>query len=108
MAIDMSAPEPDSQPPNIPWAAVAQDELDSEGEDPEMHVYGARYNTRGKHLMLQVGTKTDFRPEKDTSHNAALVLIRVYDPDRSLKSTVLEVRSKYIRKALQLVIGNYP
>ncbi|KAF4990646.1 hypothetical protein FDECE_14311 [Fusarium decemcellulare] len=110
-----SANNTPSQPPHNDLAAleVANEEKekdDSEGEDCELHAYELRHDNRGEDVTLRVGTTCEYEPPEDKSHRAALVLIRDYimGETKQLRSTNLEVRSKYIKKALREVIGTYP
>ena len=89
--------------------ACLDDTLDDEaGEICELHVYENRYNSRGLMVTLRVGAMDELPAEILRNPHAALVLVRTYDQSRTLKNTTLEIRSPYMRKALQDVIGSYP
>ncbi|KAI1130525.1 P-loop containing nucleoside triphosphate hydrolase protein [Nemania abortiva] len=79
----------------------------SDGEDCEIHYYEERFDTQGERVCLRVGTKSAIEFEKPKSHRACLVRTRVYDSDRELIHTRLEIQSRYVHKALQEVIGPY-
>ena len=88
-------------------ASVIQEEVYSDGEDSELHVYETRLDTRGEEVCLRAGTKTKFTPPKRKSHRACLVLNRYFDQDGKVYSTQLEIQSQHIIKALRKVIGTY-
>ncbi|OAG03183.1 P-loop containing nucleoside triphosphate hydrolase protein [Paraphaeosphaeria sporulosa] len=78
------------------------------GEICELHVYETRFNSKGEEVVLQVGAKEELDTEEIRSPDAALVLMRCYDESKVLESTILEIRSPYIKKAMVDVIGKYP
>ena len=84
---------------------IQEEEVDSEGEDCELHVYERRYDTRGEEVFLRAGTKSNFTPPKGKSHRACLVLNRHFDRRGKYLFTDLEIQSRHIIKALQQVIG---
>lgn len=89
--------------------ACLDDTLEDEGgEFCELHVYEHRYNSRGVRVTLQVGASDQLPIETHRNPHAALVIDRSYDYSRALESTSLEIRSPYMRKAMQDVIGAYP
>lgn len=88
-------------------ASVIQEEVHSDGEDSELHVYERRFDTRGEEVFLRAGTKTKFTPPKRKSHRACLVLNRYFEQDGQIFSTELEIQSQHIIKALRKVIGDY-
>ena len=84
---------------------VQEEEVDSEGEDCELHVYERRYDTRGEEVFLRAGTKSNFTPPKRKSHQACLLLNRHFDRRGNHLYTELEIQSRHIIKALRQVIG---
>ena len=86
---------------------VQEEEVDSEGEDCELHVYERRYDTRGEEVFLRAGTRSSFTPPKRKSHRACLVLNRHFDRKGRYLYTKLGVQSRHIIKALRQVIGTY-
>ncbi|KAM0797092.1 P-loop containing nucleoside triphosphate hydrolase protein [Usnea florida] len=89
-------------------ASVIQDEeIHSDGEDCELHVYERRYDTRGEEVFLRAGTKSKIMPPKRKSHRACLVLNRHFDREGDFFFTELEIQSRHIVKALREVIGEY-
>ena len=83
------------------------EEVNSDGEDCEFHVYETRYDTRGDQVILRAGTKSGFKPPRRKSHRACLVLDRTYNRQGKLLDTHLIIQSKHILKALRDVIGSY-
>jgi hypothetical protein len=73
----------------------------------EIRTYEARYNTKGERISLQVGTYREDR-DKDRDRDIAFVLTRLYDKHRELEDTKLEIRSPFVKTALQEVIVRYP
>src|SRR5277367_2794561 len=73
----------------------------------EIRTYEARYNSKGDRIPLQVGT---YREDKDNDrdYDIAFVLTRLYDKYRELEDTKLEIRSPFVKTALQEVIVRYP
>ncbi|RSL68710.1 hypothetical protein CEP54_002753 [Fusarium duplospermum] len=96
-----------SEPDGLEFVEEAEVD-DGGGVDCELHVYETRFDTRHDEITLRIGVKQEFEPPKERSHAAALVLIRSYDIDKELISTVLEVRSPHLRKALRKIIKSYP
>lgn len=80
----------------------------TEGRDCVVHAYDARYNPKAERIYLQTGYKLQMSAETNRSHKAALVLVRLFNPDKALRGMSLEIRSPYIRTALQEVIKSYP
>jgi hypothetical protein len=76
----------------------------------ELKAYEARYNSTGNRVVLQVGTQKLNRPENaiDRDHDSALVLIRYYNSKKDLEYTDLEIKSPYVKAALQNVVVDYP
>lgn len=88
-------------------SVIQEEEVDSEGEDCELHVYERRYDTRGDEVVLRAGTKSNFTPPKPKSRRACLVLSRHFDRRGKYLYTILEIKSRHIIKALRQVIGTY-
>ncbi|KAK8131641.1 ATPase family AAA domain-containing protein 3B [Apiospora sp. TS-2023a] len=87
-----------------------EDEYGSDGEDCELHIYEARFDTRGERVVLRAGTKHDLSsPVKKKSYRASLVITRHYSREnpRKVRHTELEIQSKHIIIALRKVIGTY-
>jgi hypothetical protein len=73
----------------------------------EMRTYESRYNSKGEKVTLRAGVRPiDLDAKWD--HNCAFVLTRIYDKYQDLESTQLEIRSPYVKKALQETIVQYP
>lgn len=87
---------------------IQEEEVHSDGEDCELHVYERRFDTRGDEVFLRAGTKSSFMPPKRKSHRACLVLNRHFDREGQFSYTELEIQSRHIVKALRKVIGTYP
>lgn len=77
------------------------------GLNCELLTYESRYNTRGERVLLQVGTRS-LDTDKTRDHDSAFVLTRIYDQYRELENTKLEIRSPFVKQALQDVIVRYP
>lgn len=88
-------------------SVIYDEEVHSDGEDCELHVYEERYDTRGEGVSLRAGTKSKFTPVKRKSHRACLVLNRHFTRQGELYYTNLEIQSRHIVKALRNVIGDY-
>ncbi|EPE28706.1 P-loop containing nucleoside triphosphate hydrolase [Glarea lozoyensis ATCC 20868] len=78
------------------------------GHNCEIHMYECRYNSRGERVFLQSGCRSELDEEPEDSIDAALVLTRYYSEDKKLDETTLDIRSPYIKAALEQVIGSYP
>lgn len=89
-------------------SVIQEEEVHSDGEDCELHVYERRFDTRGEEIVLRAGTKSSFMPPKRKSHRACLVLNRHFDRRGTFSYTELEIQSLHIVKALRKVIGTYP
>lgn len=87
-------------------ASDGQDEQPG-GLNCELRTYESRYNTRGQRVLLEVGTRT-LDTDRTRDHDSAFVLTRIYDQYRELENTKLEIRSPFVKKALQDVISRYP
>jgi hypothetical protein len=81
---------------------------DEEGEICELHVYERRYNSKGVSVTVEVGAMDRLPTDLQLNPLAALVLVRYYNTAKELTSTLLEIRSPYMKKALKEVIGSYP
>ena len=88
-------------------SVIQEEEILSDGEDCELHVYERRFDTRGEEVHLRAGTKIKFIPPKRKSHRASLVLNRYFDREGEFHRTQLEIQSRHIGKALRKVIGTY-
>ncbi|KAL8960229.1 MAG: hypothetical protein Q9193_003026 [Seirophora villosa] len=88
---------------------VEEEDLGSDGEECELHVYESKFDTRGEEVTLRAGTKSIQKPPKPQSHRACLVLTRQYSKKFRAKviSTDLEIQSQHIIRALRKVIGTY-
>jgi hypothetical protein len=73
----------------------------------EIRTYEARYNSKGERIPLQVDTYREDK-DKDRDRDVAFVLTRLYDKYRELEDTKLEIRSPFVKTALQEVIVRYP
>jgi hypothetical protein len=73
----------------------------------EMKTYESRYNSRGDRVTLQVGTRP-IDSDRKSDHASAFVLTRFYDRHAELEKTHLDIRSPYVKKALQETIVRYP
>ena len=105
--------EPETeQDADLDWQPPIQLNEEREKDPPglkcEIHTYDVRYNSKGEKIKLYAGERDALKPPRAPSHDSALVLTRFYDKDRQLERTELEVRSPYIKKALQDVIKTYP
>ncbi len=77
------------------------------GLNCEIKTYESRYDSRDRRIVLEVGTRSvDVHNNKD--HDTAFVLTRIYDKYRELENTQLEIRSPFVKKALQEVVVRYP
>src|SRR5450432_53924 len=72
-----------------------------------MKTYEYRYNSKGERVMLQVGMRR-LESDKNWDLAFAFVLTRYYDKYQELEKTQLDIRSPYIKKALQDTIVRYP
>lgn len=88
-------------------SVIQEEEVHSDGEDCELHVYENRFDTRGEEVCLRAGTKTKFLPPKRKSHRACLVLHRHFYRQGKFWYSELEIQSRHIVEALRKVIGNY-
>ena len=88
-------------------SVIQEEEVHSDGEDCELHVYENRFDTRGEEVCLRAGTKTKFMPPKRKSHRACLVLNRHFYRQGEFWYSELEIQSQHIVEALRKVIGNY-
>lgn len=92
--------------------AFAKAQVDDSGDGPglicEMKAYEARYDLRGKHVILQVGKSRDLRTEGDSDRDSALVLTSYFDRLEQLDYTELEIRSPHVIAALREVVVEYP
>lgn len=81
-----------------------------EGLDCQLHTYEVRTNSKGDKMLLQIGSTDEFpkESERGRSHTAAMVLRRIYNYERDLESTQLEIRSPHLKKAIRDVVGSYP
>ncbi|KAL8719666.1 MAG: hypothetical protein Q9181_008036 [Wetmoreana brouardii] len=86
---------------------VKEEEIGSDGEECELHVYESKYDTRGEQVILRAGTKSEIKPPKRKSHRACLVLNRQYDRQGKVSYTELEIQSRHVIGALRKVIGTY-
>jgi hypothetical protein len=89
-------------------SVIQEEEVHSDGEDCELHVYERRFDTRGEEIFLRAGTKSSFMPPKRKSHRACLVMNRHFNRRGTLLYTELEIQSRHIVMALRKVIGTYP
>jgi hypothetical protein len=80
----------------------------SAGLKCELKTYEARYNVRGERLVLQVNTRRAIEEDKDRDHESGFLVTRVYDKDKALEQTLLEVKSPHAKAALRSVISKYP
>ncbi|KAK8084452.1 AAA family ATPase [Apiospora hydei] len=90
--------------------AESEDDYGSDGDECELHIYEARFDTRGERVVLRAGTKRYLgTPAKKKSHRASLVVTRHYSRwnPQKVHYTELEVQSKHIIVALRKVIGTY-
>ena len=99
--------------PSISNIFTEQNKLDSDIEDDsagimcDMRTYETRFDSKGSRITLQVGTRhIDVETHRD--HEIAFVLTRKYDQYKELEQTTLAIRSPYVKKALQKVVGRYP
>ncbi|KAL8910025.1 MAG: hypothetical protein Q9171_004651 [Xanthocarpia ochracea] len=108
-----AAQEPQDEEPKQPnqeeqlAAVVKEEELGSDGEECEIHVYETKYDTRGEEVTLRAGTKSEIKPFKPKSHRACLVLTRQYSRRAEVLYTELEIQSRHVTRALRKVIGTY-
>jgi hypothetical protein len=87
--------------------ANAEGDKEVAGLKCEMKTYESRYNSRGERVVLQVGTRPiDSDVKSDSAF--AFVLTRIYDRYTELEKTQLDIRSPYVKKALQETIVRYP
>ncbi|KAE9362679.1 P-loop containing nucleoside triphosphate hydrolase protein [Stipitochalara longipes BDJ] len=99
MASPSSSENSDDPPVNV--------NTGSPGLRCEIRTYEARYNSKGLRIPLQVGSYREDR-DQDRDHDVAFVLTRLYDKYRELEDTKLEIRSPFVKTALQEVIIRYP
>jgi hypothetical protein len=90
------------------FAALDDGLYENEGANCEIHMYERRYNSRGEAILLQSGTRSEFAWATERSIEAALILTRYYSIRKDLETTVLKIKSPYIRAALKAVIRSYP
>ncbi|KAL8828845.1 MAG: hypothetical protein Q9170_006423 [Blastenia crenularia] len=91
----------------LAFVVVKEEELASDGEDCELHVYETKYDTRGEEVILRGGTRSEIKPPKRRSHRACLVLNRQYSRQAKVLYTELEIQSRYVINALRDIIGTY-
>lgn len=89
-------------------SVIQEEEVHSDGEYCELHVYERRFDTRGEEVFLRAGIKSSLMPPKRKSHRACLVLNRHFHRQGTFSYTELEIQSRHIVKALRKVIGTYP
>ncbi|KAL8713834.1 MAG: hypothetical protein Q9225_006684 [Loekoesia sp. 1 TL-2023] len=109
-ALTESLDEEEKQPTQeeqLASVVVKEEEIGSDGEECELHVYERKYDTRGEEVVLRAGTKSEIKPPKPKSHRACLVLNRQYNRRGKVIYTRLEIQSRYIIGALRKVIGTY-
>lgn len=83
-------------------------ESEGQGEACVLHTYDSRTDSRGESLLLRTGSKSEIQPEKERSHEAALILTRRFTASQKLQGTELEVKSRHIKAALRKVVRSYP
>lgn len=108
--------ESDGYDSPAPSAFDAFDAFDSLGdatdEKPaglncELKTYESRLDSKDRRIILEVGTRT-METLKNRDHDTAFVLTKIYDKYRELENTQLDIRSPFVKKALQEVIVRYP
>lgn len=91
------------------FATVEPEEVeDNAGLKCELKTYEARYNSQGKRIILNVGTRKELDPPSEKTHESALVLTRFYDKEKDLEYTELAINSPHIKAALRKVVSEYP
>jgi hypothetical protein len=83
-------------------------EIEGQGESCEIRSFDSLLDATGRRLVLQTEKKSDFLLGQNREEPAALVLTQIFDPSKKLSGTILEIRSRYIKEALQAVIKTYP
>jgi hypothetical protein len=76
----------------------------------EIKAYEARYNSTGFRVALQVGSQRLNNPQNavERDHDSALVLTKYYNSKKDLEYSDLEIKSPYVKAALQHVVVDYP
>ena len=88
---------------------------DNVGEGPvydgglrcELATFESRHDSKGKKILLNVGSRQQLDPVPHHAWDSALVLTRFYDKDMELEHTELEIRSPHVKAALKHVVPEY-
>ncbi|KAL8767276.1 MAG: hypothetical protein Q9209_006202, partial [Squamulea sp. 1 TL-2023] len=96
-----------TQEAQLAAVVVEEEEVGSDGEECELHVYESKYDTRGEHVVLKTGTKSEIKSPKRRSHRAYLVLTHYNNRQAKVNYTELEVQSRHVIRVLRKTIGTY-
>lgn len=81
------------------------------GQLCELHSYDIRTNSRGEIFLLQTGTKAELPQERGVGHEAALVLLRYFNPQQKSgdpPDLKLAIKSPHIKRAFRDIVKQYP
>lgn len=84
-----------------------QETFNEGGLKCELKTFESRYDSKGKKVLLSVGSRKDLDAPNHVAPDSALVLTRFYNKDKEVDYTELEIRSPHLKKAFKEVIPEY-
>ena len=94
------------------WNPLSKDTVDQDtpnegGLKCELKTFESRYNSKGERVLLCVGSKKTLGAPSHAAPDSALVLTRVYNKEKEVDYTELEIRSPHLKKAFKEVVPEY-